>query len=283
MTARNIPATTIGCHDFTWGSRTYLMGIVNVTPDSFSDGGKHLDSRIAVEAGIRLVEEGADILDIGGESTRPGSLPVSVEEELKRVLPVITQLRKQVRVPISIDTTKALVARHAVEAGADLVNDISGLRFDSQMAPTCAKSGVAICIMHIRGIPRHMQDHPSYQDVVSEVLQELQQSLAIAQSAGIPSNRILVDPGIGFGKTLEHNLALLKNLKVLRSLGHPVLVGVSRKSFIGKLTNRAVEQRLTGSIAALAACVVQGADIVRVHDVAESVAAAKIVDAIYRH
>jgi dihydropteroate synthase len=283
LSARNIPATTIGCHNFAWGSRTYLMGIVNVTPDSFSDGGKHLDSRIAVEAGIRLVEEGADILDIGGESTRPGSLPVTAEEELKRVLPVITQLRKQVKVPISIDTTKALVARHAVEAGADLVNDISGLRFDSQMAPTCAELGAAICIMHIRGVPRHMQDHPSYQDVVSEVLQELQQSLAIAQSAGIPSNRILVDPGIGFGKTLEHNLALLKNLKVLRSLGHPVLVGVSRKSFIGKLTNRTVEQRLSGSIAALAACVMQGADIIRVHDVVESVAAAKIVDALYRH
>jgi dihydropteroate synthase len=276
------PATIIGKRRFEWGSRTFLMGVINVTPDSFSDGGKHATPDTAVAAGERLASDGADLIDIGGESTRPGALPVSVEEELGRVIPVIERLSKRVEVPLSIDTTKAKVAEAAVRAGASLVNDISGLRFDEAMAPTLARLGVAACVMHMQGTPRTMQQAPSYVDLMAEVAESLRGSIELGVKAGMATERIIIDPGIGFGKTAGNNLFLLRHLGQLRSLSRPILIGASRKSFIGKISGRAVGERLPGSLAVLAAAALNGADIVRVHDVAESVVAAKIVDAIAR-
>lgn len=270
----------IGRRSFEWGKRTYLMGILNVTPDSFSDGGKHAAPEMAITAGERLAAEGADLIDIGGESTRPGALPVSAEREMERVLPVVERLAKLVDVPLSVDTTKAQVAEAAVRAGASLVNDISGLMFDPEMAPTCARLGVSVCVMHIRGTPRTMQQSPSYFDIVGEVIEGLNASLDHAERCGVPPERVIVDPGIGFGKTADHNLFLLRNLGQLKTLGRPILAGASRKSFIGAVTGRAVGDRLSGSLAALAAAVLGGADLVRVHDVAESRAAAQFVDAM---
>lgn len=272
----------IGKRTFQWGSRTYLMGVVNVTPDSFSDGGKHATTETAVAAGERLAAEGVDLIDIGGESTRPGSEPVPVEKELSRVVPVVERLSRLVDVPISVDSTKARVIEEAAKAGASFVNDISGLAFDPAMAPTCARLGLPVCLMHIRGVPRTMQAAPSYLDLVGEVVEGLQASMDVAARNGLAAERIVVDPGIGFGKTAEHNLFLLRNLAQLRALGRPILVGASRKSFIGMVTGRAVGDRLPGSLAVLAAAVLGGADLVRVHDVAESRAAAQVVDAIAR-
>lgn len=247
--------------------RVLIMGILNVTPDSFSDGGRFLSPDAAVERALVMEGEGADIIDIGGESSRPGAEPVSVEEELGRVLPVLERLRGRLRIPISIDTTKAEVAEAALRAGACIVNDISALRFDPAMAPLVAEFGAGLVLMHMLGTPKTMQQSPHYDDVVREVRGFLAERAQYAQSQGIPREAIAVDPGIGFGKTVEHNLELLRRLPELVELGFPVLVGPSRKSFIGALLGLPVEERLEGTLAACAVAVVRGADILRVHDV----------------
>jgi dihydropteroate synthase len=260
---------------------TVLMGILNVTPDSFYDGGKRFDSAKALADALEMVDSGAEILDIGGESTRPGAQPVSLEEELRRVLPVIRELRKNSNVPISIDTYKEAVARAALDAGADIVNDISALRFDREMAALVASEKVPLILMHMQGVPRTMQVEPHYQDVVREVQDFLAERIRIAQEAGIAKRHIIIDPGIGFGKTLAHNLALLKDLGSLNSLGQPLLLGVSRKAFIGKILNLAgAEERLEGSLAAAVVAALSGANIVRAHDVSETHRALRVADAI---
>ena len=249
--------------------RVLIMGILNVTPDSFSDGGRFLSPDAAVERALAMEKEGADIIDVGGESSRPGAEPVPVEEELRRVLPVLERLRGKLRIPISIDTTKAEVAEAALRAGASIVNDISALRFDPAMAPLVAKFGAGLVLMHMLGTPKTMQQAPHYEDVVTEVRDFLAERAQYAQSQGIPREAIAVDPGIGFGKTVEHNLELLRRLPELVELGFPVLVGPSRKSFIGAILGFGVEERLEGTLAACAVAVVRGADILRVHDVKE--------------
>jgi dihydropteroate synthase len=271
-------STRHGELDFT--RRTLIMGIVNVTPDSFYDGGRRFDVGQAVAHGLALAASGADIIDIGGESSRPGADPVSAGDELARVIPVIENLRKQSAVPISIDTYKAQVASAALDAGADIVNDISALRFDSAMTSVIAQEKVPVILMHMRGTPRTMQAEPRYQDVVREVRDFLAAQLYEAMDAGVAPQAIVIDPGIGFGKNLEHNLQLLRGLPALAALGQPVLVGVSRKAFIGKILNLEPDQRLEGSLAAAVAAVLAGANILRVHDVAESAKVACIADAI---
>ncbi len=260
--------------------RTLLMGIINVTPDSFYDGGKRLDSDKAVADGIGLVESGADIIDIGGESTRPGAGAVSLEEELQRVLPVIQGLRRNVKVPISIDTYKAQVAQAALREGADLVNDISALRFDPRMAVLVAAEKVPVVLMHMQGTPQTMQAEPIYKDVLQEVQDFLAAQVRFAIEAGVDRKSIIIDPGIGFGKTLEHNLTLLKGLPALASVGQPLLVGASRKAFIGKILGVEPDERLEGSLAAAIAAVFGGAHIIRVHDVNETRKAVRVADAI---
>ena len=257
------------------------MGIVNVTPDSFYDGGKRFDTARAAADGFEMIKSGAEILDIGGESTRPGAQPVSVDEESRRVLPVIRELRKGSSVPVSVDTYKEAVARAALDAGADIVNDISALRFGSAMTALVAREGVPVILMHMQGVPRTMQREPHYQDVVREVRDFLAERVRAAKQAGIAQEQIIIDPGIGFGKTLAHNLALLKNLQLLNSLGQPLLVGVSRKAFIGNILNAAgPEERLEGSVAAAVSAALSGANILRVHDVSETVRAFRVIDAI---
>ncbi len=249
--------------------RVLIMGILNVTPDSFSDGGRFLSPDAAVKRALIMEKEGADIIDVGGESSRPGAEPVPVEEELRRVIPVLERLRGKLRIPISIDTTKAEVAEAALRAGASIVNDISALRFDPAMASVVAEFGAGLVLMHMLGTPKTMQQAPHYEDVVREVREFLAERALYAQSQGIPREAIAVDPGIGFGKTVEHNLELLRRLPELVELGFPVLVGPSRKSFIGAILGLGVEERLEGTLAACAVAVVRGADILRVHDVRE--------------
>jgi dihydropteroate synthase len=260
--------------------RTLLMGIINVTPDSFYDGGRRLDPDKAVADGIGLAEGGADIIDIGGESTRPGARPVSIEEELERVLPVIRGLRRAVNLPISIDTHKAPVAQAALIEGADIVNDISALRFDPEMAVLVATEKVPVVLMHMQGTPRTMQMAPHYDDVLREVQDFLAAQVRFAVDAGVDPENIIIDPGIGFGKTLEHNLTLLRNLAVLAAMGHPLLVGASRKAFIGRILGVEPEERLEGSLGAAVAAVLGGAHIIRVHDVNENRKAIGVADAI---
>lgn len=262
------------------GSRTAVMGVLNVTADSFSDGGRHLDRDAAVACGIELVQQGAAIVDVGGESTRPGAAPVSASEEIGRVVPVIRRLRRLVDVPISIDTYKAEVAGAALEAGADLVNDVSALRFDPAMASLVAREGVPVILMHMRGEPRTMQDHPYYVDVVAEVREFLRQRIAFAVANGIPKEGIVVDPGIGFGKNLAHNLALIDDIAAFAELGTPILVGLSRKSFIGKLLNVGTDERLEGSLAGAVIAALGGAHMIRAHDVLATCRALRIVDAV---
>lgn len=263
--------------------KTHVMGILNITPDSFSDGGLHFDALYAVEQGIRMVRDGADILDIGGESTRPGSDPVSLEEELRRTIPVIESLAKKVSVPISIDTYKAEVARQAIEAGASVVNDISGLRFDSEMPKVIAHFKVPVVIMHIKGRPREMQQNPQYDALIPEIMDYFRISIRLAKKFGIPEELIILDPGIGFGKTFDHNLEILNNLEQLTLLEKPLLVGPSRKAFLGKiLCNVPATDRLEGTAAAVAVSIMKGANIIRVHDVKEMARVAKVVDAIRR-
>jgi dihydropteroate synthase len=272
----------LGGRTFAWGSRTYVMGVVNVTPDSFSDGGKYFGAQAAVAHGVALAEAGADLLDVGGESTRPGSAPVSVEEELARVLPVIEGLKARTSVPLSVDTTKAAVAREALKAGAHLINDISGFRFDPELPRVVAEAGAACCLMHIQGTPATMQQAPHYEDLVDEVLAFLDEAVARAEGAGIARGRILLDPGIGFGKTFDHNLFLLRRLAELRVLGLPLLVGTSRKGFLGKLTGgKPAAERLAATLGSVAALAALGtADVVRVHDVAEARDALAVADAL---
>jgi len=283
------------CYDLKWGRyslvlgrRTCFMGVVNVTPDSFSDGGKFLARDAAVAQAERLVQEGADVIDIGGESTRPYADPVPVEVELERVLPVIETLAQRVVVPISIDTAKAAVARRALAAGASMINDISALRHDSEMTRVAAENGVPVILMHMLGSPQTMQVTPVYRDVVAEIGAFLAQAVNLAEKGGIARDRIIVDPGIGFGKTVDHNLLLIKNLAQLQDLDLPILIGPSRKAFIRKLLKENPEEEIrpdmtivgTGTLAAVCAAVISGAHIVRVHDVASARAAVKIIDAI---
>ena len=283
------------CYDLKWGRyslvlgrRTCFMGVVNVTPDSFSDGGKFLARDAAVAQAERLVQEGADVIDIGGESTRPYADPVPVEVELERVLPVIETLAQRVVVPISIDTAKAAVARRALAAGASMINDISALRHDSEMTRVAAENGVPVILMHMLGSPQTMQLTPVYRDVVAEIGAFLAQAVNLAEEGGIARDRIIVDPGIGFGKTVDHNLLLIKNLAQLQDLDLPILIGPSRKAFIRKLLKENPEEEIrpdmtivgTGTLAAVCAAVISGAHIVRVHDVASARAAVKIIDAI---
>jgi dihydropteroate synthase len=244
------------------------MGVVNVTPDSFSDGGLYLDPEAAVAHGVELVEGGAEILDVGGESTRPGAEPVGVEEELRRVVPVVEGLRGAGS-RISVDTSKAAVAAAALDAGAEIVNDVTALRGDSGMAGLCAERGATVVLMHMLGEPRTMQDDPRYGDVVEDVKAFLAERLEAAVSAGIDEERVWLDPGIGFGKTAEHNMELLRRLSELRELGRPLVIGASRKSFIGRLDGSPADQRLGGTIASSVLAAAEGADVLRVHDVAE--------------
>ena len=260
--------------------RTAIMGVLNVTPDSFYDGGRRLESNRAIDHGVTMVAAGADVIDVGGESTRPGAAAVSEAEELSRVLPVIRGLRREVSLPISIDTYKAAVARAALDAGADVVNDISALRFDREMISLIAQEKVPAILMHMQGTPRTMQAEPRYTDVVREVRDFLAARLHEAMDAGVVPEAMVIDPGIGFGKTLEHNLQLLRGLTVLAALGQPLLVGVSRKAFIGKILDLGPHERLEGSLAATVAAALGGANLVRVHDVAETSKALKIIDAL---
>lgn len=283
MEADRVPLSHIEQLQQTLRRRTIVMGILNVTPDSFYDGGRYLDTRAALQRALQMAEEGADIIDIGGESTRPGSEPVSEEEELRRVLPIIEAVRTHVGVPISIDTTKSGVAERALQAGACMVNDISGLGFDTRMAEVVARYGALCCIMHIQGTPQTMQRSPHYTDVVADISTYFHQRLALAEQAGIPRQHIWLDPGIGFGKTVEHNLEILRRLREFTAFGLPILIGTSRKSFIGKvLGDLPIEERLEGTAATVAVAILNGASAVRVHDVRAMVRVARMTDAIVR-
>ena len=262
--------------------RPLLMGIVNVTPDSFFDGGRFCDPQRAVAHALRLVDEGADLLDLGAESTRPGASPVDEQEERRRLVPVVAAVAKAVSVPISVDTSKAEVARAAIDAGAVMVNDVTALRGDSAMVDVVAKAGAGLALMHMQGTPDTMQHAPRYVDVVGEVAQFLAERARFAIEHGVAKDRLVVDPGIGFGKTLDHNLDLLANLRVFTELGYPLLVGPSRKGFIGQLTDQSVEARGWGTAAVVALAVEHGANILRVHDVGSMKDVAKVAVAIAR-
>ncbi|MHB8880800.1 MAG: dihydropteroate synthase [Thermodesulfovibrionales bacterium] len=267
--------------DFT--RRTYIMGIINTTPDSFSEGGADLEPSSAIEHALRMVDEGADILDIGGESSRPGSDPVTAEEEVRRTIPVIEALAKKTAVPLSIDTCKAVVAQRALEAGASIINDISGLRSDPGMPKLVASAGVPVVIMHMKGTPKSMQVNPVYDALIPEILGYFRESLHLAARAGISEEMIILDPGIGFGKTFDHNLEIINKLDAFRPLGRPILIGPSRKAFIGKLLGNAPPAgRLEGTAAVVAASILHGAHIIRVHDVREMAKVARVTDAIKR-
>ena len=266
--------------DLCLGRRTLLMGILNVTPDSFSDGGLFLDPGKAVRRAETLAAEGADLIDIGGESSRPGADPVSEEEEIRRVVPVIERLSKSLSIPISIDTTKAVVARRALDAGAGLINDISAFRFDADMAPLAVEKNVPVILMHMQGRPGNMQAQPVYTDVVREIGDFFRERLKIAKQAGVSLNRIVLDPGMGFGKTVEHNLQILSRLDEFLALGRPILIGPSQKSFIGHLLDLPVGERMEGTAAAVVAGVLHGASIVRVHDVRVMARAVRVAEAI---
>jgi len=271
------------------GARAAVMGIVNVTPDSFSDGGRFLDPDAAVAQGIALAGQGADVLDVGGESTRPGAAPVPADEELRRVIPVVERLAATTSVPISVDTTKAAVARAAIDAGASVVNDVSAGRLDPDILGVAAEAGAGYVVMHMQGEPRTMQAEPHYDDVVAEVGDFLVDRVGAARAAGVPEGAIAADPGIGFGKTVEHNLRLLAGLPAIAErVGVPVMVGASRKTFVGKVLARAgaasgdlpVDQREEGTLATVVWAVERGASIVRVHDVLPAVRAVRLLDAL---
>jgi len=263
-------------------ARPLVMGILNVTPDSFSDGGQFLSASDAVVQGRRMCAEGADLIDVGGESTRPGSEPVSVEEEKRRVIPVIRELAARISIPISIDTQKAEVAAAGLDAGARIINDVSALRTDPEMAPLAAERRVPVVLMHMQGTPKTMQQHPTYEEVVGDVCEWLRQRVRFAVQSGIGRDRLVVDPGFGFGKTLQHNLELLRRLHELHALGLPVLVGTSRKSMLGRILDVAEGARLYGTLATVACAALSGVHIVRVHDVAPAVQVVKVCEAIRR-
>jgi dihydropteroate synthase len=268
---------------FDWGSRTYIMGILNVTPDSFSDGGDFSAFQAAIAQSRRMIAAGADILDIGGQSTRPGAETISVEEELKRTIAIIKALRQEFEVPISIDTTRSRIAEAAIEAGADWVNDISGATFDPHMLTTVARLQVPLILMHIKGTPQTMQQLTDYQDLIGEITQFFVERITAAEQAGISRSQITIDPGIGFAKTAAQNIQLLQQLSQFQSLNLPILVGVSRKSFIGKILDQSdPKARIWGTAAACVAAIAGGADILRVHDVKEMGEVSRVADAIWR-
>jgi dihydropteroate synthase len=272
------PLAPIVCKEYTLRfEKTLIMGILNVTPDSFSDGGLFNDVDTAVAHVKKMISDGADLIDVGGESSRPGSEPLSEKEELTRILPVVTRLVNDVSVPISIDTYKPLVADTCLKAGAHLINDITGLT-NPNMRRVASKNNVPVILMHMLGTPKIMQQKPVYQDLLGELIAFFQKQIALAHKTGI--QQIIIDPGIGFGKTVEHNLQILKHLEIFKTLGCPLLVGPSRKSFIGTITGLPVNERLEGTIAAVTVAVMNGANIVRVHDVKECRRAIQVVDAI---
>lgn len=259
--------------------RTVVMGVINVTPDSFSDGGQFFDAETAVRRGEEMVEEGADLLDIGAESTRPQSEPISPEEEWKRLEPVLKPLVDRLKVPISVDTFKPETAKRALDLGASMINDVMGLR-NPEMVKVVGKYDVPVVIMHMQGTPQTMQVNPQYDDVVSDIIRYLREQIATATEGGVSEEKIVIDPGIGFGKTVDHNLTLLRRLGEFRSLGRPILVGTSRKSFIGKILDTDIGERLEGSLASAVLAASKGARIIRAHDVKETVRAVRIADAI---
>jgi dihydropteroate synthase len=280
---QQVQSLTIRNQCFAWGQQTYLMGVLNITPDSFSDGGDYNNLDAALDRAQALVNGGATLLDIGGQSTRPGATPISPEAELERVIPIIKTIRKSLNVPISVDTTRAMIAQQAIRAGADLVNDISGGTFDPEMLSTVAQLEVPMILMHIRGTPETMQQLTDYDDLVGEIRQVLSERIVAAEEAGIARSRLIIDPGIGFGKTYEQNLELLQQLHQFQSLGVPLLVGTSRKSFIGKIINQDdPKKRVWGTAATCCAAIAQGADILRVHDLPEMWEVSRVADAIWR-
>lgn len=256
------------------------MGILNITPDSFSDGGRFFDPSKAIKQAVRMAEEGADIIDVGGESTRPGAESVTLEEELRRIVPLVKELVKEVPIPLSIDSYKSEVAEQALNAGAHIINDISGLRFDNAMAGLAARYKAPVVIMHIKGTPKDMQQNPVYEDLISEVKYYLEEGVRLAQVAGLKRDQVIVDVGIGFGKTVSHNLELINRLDEFHSIGCPMLIGPSRKSFIGSILNLPVSERLEGTIAAVTMAISRGVHIVRVHDCWPIKRAVQIADAI---
>ena len=268
---------------FDFVKRSYIMGVLNVTPDSFSDGGRYLKPEVAVAHGLKLAEEGADIIDIGGESTRPGALPVPLKEEIRRVIPIIKLLAPKVNVPISIDTTKAEVAKRALDAGAEIVNDVSALRADPDMADIIAANKIPVILMHMQGSPLTMQHNPKYNSLIDDIIRYLEESINLALDQGIAPDKIIIDPGIGFGKSLEKdNCTILKSLAVFKSLGKPILIGTSRKAFIGKILNKDVNEREEGTAATVAIAIYNGANFVRVHNVKKMKMVAAVADAIKR-
>ena len=271
---------TFGSVQYDFTVRTHVMGILNVTPNSFFDGGKFVTAESAVKQGMQMVEEGADFIDVGGESTRPGSEPVPAEEEIIRIVPVIERLGKLTPIPISVDTCKSEVAKAAIEAGAVIVNDISAMTSDPKMLPLVAHEKVSAVLMHMKGTPKTMQQNPVYDHVVSEVGEYLQGRAEQCRIAGV--DQVMIDPGIGFGKNLQHNLELIKHLDVFRSYGFPLLVGPSRKSFLGMILDLPVDQRLEGTAAAVTSCVLHVANVVRVHDVRAMKRVVTVADAIVR-
>jgi dihydropteroate synthase len=267
------------------GERTLVMGVLNITPDSFSDGGKFLERELAVEQAFAMANAGADLLDVGGESTRPGSKETPAAEELDRILPVLEGLRGRLKIPISVDTRRAAVAELALRAGAEIINDVSGLKGDPKIAEVAARQGVPLILMHMRGEPRTMQNAPFVRDVMKDVIQGLRKSVAIARKAGVTKSQIILDPGIGFGKSYAQNYELLQKLPQLARLGYPLLVGTSRKGFLGATLARdgksaPPEERIWGTAATVAASILNGAHIVRVHDVAEIVQVARVADCV---
>ena len=262
--------------------RTHVMGVLNVTPDSFSDGGRFFETEKAVAQALQMERDGADIIDLGGESTRPFSKEISVEAEIERVIPVLQGVKGKLKAPVSIDTRKAAVAEAALEAGAAMINDISALQHDPKMAPLAARWGVPIIVMHMKGTPEIMQQSPHYEDLIPEIIQFLQQAVKRATSAGVEERLIMVDPGIGFGKGFDDNLQIIKQLHRLEVLEKPILVGSSNKGFIGEILQKGVSERNTGTMATVSAAVMNGAHVVRVHDVAKAVETVKIIDAIKR-
>jgi len=263
--------------------KTYLMAVLNVTPDSFSDGGMFFDKAKAVERAVEMALEGADIIDVGGESTRPGSEPISMQEELDRVIPVIQAAASRLDIPISIDTSKPEVAREALKAGASIINNVMGTPVDKNMALAAAELGAPIVLMHIKGEPGNMQKNPSYKDAMSEISAELKTAIAVCEECGVDPKKIIIDPGIGFGKTAKHNIEIIRRLRELKALNKPILIGPSRKSFIGELLGIKVPgERLMGTAAAIAASIINGADIVRAHDVKEISQVCRLIDAIFK-
>ena len=267
-------------HSLNLDNRTHIMGVLNVTPDSFSDGGLYFQKDKAIEQGLAMAYEGADIIDIGGESTRPYSDTVSPDEELDRVIPVIEALAKEIKIPISIDTCKATVARDALRAGASIINDISALRFDSEMASVAAEAGIPIILMHMQGTPGNMQNNPTYDHLIPEILEFLKNAIDRAVKAGVRKDLIIIDPGIGFGKTFNHNFEIIKELNQFGSLRRPILLGTSRKAFIGHILDKEPNERDNGTMATVSASILNGAHIVRVHNVKRTLETVKVIDAI---